>query len=89
MCLCPDAVRTPMLEYLKHIGMTKVGKQFLAESGSIGTGPILQPEDLAKACIDVLDKGEPGSVWYVHRPDSDTPAWEVKDQVREHQFEEI
>ncbi len=71
-----------MNDYLKHIAMTEAGKKFLHGLGAIGATDILQPSDVAAACIDVLDKGTSGSVWFVHKHGK--PAYEAKD-LRSHE----
>ena len=76
VCLCPFGVDTPMQYFERYTGMTDVGLAFLTSLDV--KGAILTAEEVGQACLDVMEKGKTGSVWYIHK--SGDKPYEIPDQ---------
>lgn len=76
VCLCPFGVNTPMQDFERYSGMTEVGQAFLTSLDV--KGAILTADEVAEGALEVMDKGQTGSVWYIHK--SGDKPYEIPDQ---------
>ena len=66
VCLCPGAVDTPLGDYKHHIGITPAAKAHYDQRVRAQLLPQLLPSEVSEAGIEIMEKAESASVWFIH-----------------------
>lgn len=68
LCLCPNAVKTPIHDFVPYIGMTKVGGKFLRNLyRKEDTDAMLSCDEVGEAGVKLVASADTATVWYIHK----------------------